>query len=293
MRVVLPRAVGFGVGDVDQAEGGGVLEQQAEGVPAFDDGPLVGAVVAQAAVPGFREVQVPGVAVHGEIEARHLHEPAEVVEAHPSADGTLGQRVGDGRATPRRRRHRSPAAAARLSLDRVDAIELVQQFAPEPPLPGRAQRLRRRRVQGGAARLRQRQLRPTELGQSGCLHEAGPGERPDRTDLPDPLGRPGCPPFEVVAVREHLGDALARGGARPARAGADGDVSRFDQPQDREQVVLRGLLHVASRQRHALGATLPPPGPRPREVAARSPAGARPAPGARSSGRRRRAAARR
>ena len=245
--------MGFGVGDVDQAQGGGVLEQQTESVAAFDDGPVVGAGVTQAAVLGFREVQVPRVAVHGEIEALHLHEPAEVVETHPSADGAPGQRVGDGRAAPRHRRHRSPALAAGLPLDRVDAVELVQQLVPEPPFPDGAQRLRRRRVQRGAAGPGQRQLRPAKLGQSGCLHEAGPGERPDRTDLPHPLGRPGCPPFVVVAAREPLGEAPARGGARPSRAGADGDAPRFDQPQDREQVVLRGLLHVAPRQRHAFG----------------------------------------
>ena len=210
----------------------------------------MGAVVSQAAVTRFRDVQIPGVTVHVEVEAGRLHEPPEVVETHPPADRTLRQRVGDDRPAARCGRHRSPALAAGLPLDGVDAVELVQQRVPEPPFPDAAQRFRRRCVQGGAAGFRQRQPGSTQFGQLGRLHEARPGERPDRTDLPDPLGSLARGRVEEVAAGERLGDALARGGGRPSRAGAHGDAASLDQPQHCQQVVLRGPFHVAPLELH-------------------------------------------
>ena len=88
---------GIGVGDVDQPQGGGVLEEQAEHVPALDNAPVVRAAGSQAAVLRFREVQMPGVTGDVEVEGRRLHELREVVEAHPPAERAFRERIGDDR----------------------------------------------------------------------------------------------------------------------------------------------------------------------------------------------------
>jgi hypothetical protein len=60
---VLTRACGVGVGDVDQPQRGGVLEEHREGVAPFEQGPVVEAGVAEAAVLRVADVQLPDAAL--------------------------------------------------------------------------------------------------------------------------------------------------------------------------------------------------------------------------------------
>ena len=210
------------------------------------------AVVSQAAVLRLREVQIPEVTGHLEIERHRLHELREVIETHPPTDRAFRQRVGDDRPAARRGGHGSAALAAGLALDGFDPAELVQQGVVEPAFPDEPQRVCRRPAEGGAPRRGQRQPGSTQLGQPGCLYEARPGERPDRADSLNPLRRLAGRRFEEVTPVEHLGDAPTCRRRRPSRLGAHRNAAAVDQSQHGGQVVLRGPLHVTPRQSHRI-----------------------------------------
>src|SRR5581483_3606594 len=122
-----PRA---GVGDVDHAEGGRVLEQDAQRVASLDGGPGAPAGRAERALTRILQVQRPaGERAHGNRERGGLR----------AQDREEGVDVDPGAGLERREpgRHRGPAAGGRgqgaalpLDADRLDPGELVLRHAP-------------------------------------------------------------------------------------------------------------------------------------------------------------------
>ena len=175
---------------------------------------------------------------------------------------TLREGFGDHGAPAGRGGHGTPALAAVLPLDVIDAAELVEQGALDPPLPQATQRRCGGRAQRGMARLRQRKLRAVALGQLAGLEQPWPGERPDRTDrlLPALLLLRGV---EEVASVQHLGDTLHRCRRRAARLRTRRDPTEIDQAQHRLQVPRRRRFHVSSHELDPIerrGFALPEPG---------------------------------
>ncbi len=62
VREVEPGVDRLGIGDIDQAQGRGVLEQQAENAPALQYFPVVEAIISQAVVVRITDIQLPGIA---------------------------------------------------------------------------------------------------------------------------------------------------------------------------------------------------------------------------------------
>jgi hypothetical protein len=88
-----------------------------------------------------------------EIRSQHLQYPEQLIDGHPLAHRALLERV-DHRPSPRRQRGQV-AAFGLLSLDDVDAAELVEQGRLLPLLPHLADHLGPRPIQRLAAGRRQ------------------------------------------------------------------------------------------------------------------------------------------
>jgi len=73
--------------DINQAERGGVFEQQGEQVAIVEK--ALASVITERAVLLVADIQVPGIASHIEISAGGLHEPKELAGRDPSAGRAL------------------------------------------------------------------------------------------------------------------------------------------------------------------------------------------------------------
>ena len=189
--------------DVDEAEGRGVLEQDGEGVAAFEDRPVGVSAVAEAAVLGVDEVQLPQSAfAAGDSRGSFpvaAHGGEQVVDGDPLVARVGGEGGGDGLAAGL---DRGEDVRGSLAFDLVDQVELVEQGGGDPGSPELPDRRGGRLGQGGASAVGELEPAAGKLGQSARLQEQRPRERRDR-----------LAGVEVAAV-EHVGDGCdARGGS--------------------------------------------------------------------------------
>ena len=198
----------------------------------------------------FDEIKRPGISRHLEGQRTGPHEPGELFERHPLADGTPGQRFLDAVASLCGEGHGPLAPTAGLALDVVDAAELVEQRVPYPSVPQMLQRIGGRGVQRGTAGLRQRQLRAARFGEPACLKQPGPSvaAHGSRQLIPTVLSH--LRRIEEVAAVQQGGDALRCCGGRASGLRADADQAPVRQPKHGQQVVCRSAFHVAPHKLH-------------------------------------------
>jgi hypothetical protein len=167
-------------GHIDDAQGGGILEHQAQQVPLLED--VSRTVVPEGPVLGRVDIQLPGIAGHGEVVVRRPDVPEEIVGVDPAQGGAPGERGSDG--IPARRGGGEAATAFPfLPFHALHPSELVEECRIEPPLPQVHQCRGGRLPESLPSRSRELQLGPCELRQATGLHDHRPGKGPERSGV--------------------------------------------------------------------------------------------------------------
>ncbi len=216
------------VGDIHQAKRCRVLEQEGENVAILQDVPAARSIIAEAAVLTLAEIELPGVVGYRKDPIGRPHVPREIVKGHPPADRAHAQGVFDGCPPRSDGGHHPPLGV--LSLDRVDAAELVEQRALQPLLPKPAQHLCRRQAKGLDTARAELQTARHANRQTAGLQQHRPGKCLDRADFLVPrvlLHFPGV----VVATGQLVAEQAQGGGARQRRLVADLDARLLDGAQ--------------------------------------------------------------
>src|SRR5690242_2287384 len=136
--VVIAGAPRAGIGDVDHAEGGRVLEQDAQRVPSLDGGPGLLTGRAERAVTRILQVEPPAgkrAGGHRERGGLRAQDGEEGVDVDPDAGLERRETVSHRGAAAR---DGGQGAGLPLPPDRLDPGELVLRRAPPPPVPQRA-----------------------------------------------------------------------------------------------------------------------------------------------------------
>jgi hypothetical protein len=161
---------------VEQSQRAGVFEQHRKGVAAFEDLPRMQAVVAQTAVLGVDEIQLPQrhlTAGDGGTHVAPSHGREQGVHADPFVGWAAGQRLGDRLAASL---GRGQDVTGALSLDLLYPAELVDHRMGQPALPQLANHLSRRIPQCGVTLRGQLEPSTLDLGQPTSLDQQRPGK---------------------------------------------------------------------------------------------------------------------
>ncbi len=132
--------------------------------------------IGEITVSVLRNVELPLISRHGEILTAGFEKSEEVVDGDPTVYRTFRQHVADrgasisGQIEPR----------ALLAFDRLDPLELVEEFRADPFLPGGPNSVLSRLSESLAACRREREPSCRGRGQPCRLDDTRPGEGPYR-----------------------------------------------------------------------------------------------------------------